>query len=378
MTEPFDQAEATPAHPPLSPRRRGVWWKVALGVVGVLAAGAGVGWALAEVFLPQAAVEDAPYTLVTVEPGSVEAFQAVNARAVWHRTPVAANLAAGTVTEVTALSGEALDAGTVLYRVDLRPVIVMQGSVPAFRDMGSEMEGADIAQLQTFLSEHDYLGSFDSGTWGYSTTRAVRAWQKDVGLPVDGVVSAGSVVFVPTLPAQIMVDTKVIRVGARLGGGEDAVFQLDPAPAFTLPVSNAQAASLPVGSRVEITSPGGETWNAWINDQLALPDESGIDLILGSTNDGTAGPPICGEACGQVPIDPPEGAVMRTRVITVELREGLVIPSAALTTTSDGKSVLVDADGLLHPVTALAGARGMTVIEGVEAGLKVRAPAEAP
>lgn len=48
----------------------------------LIVAGAALGWAGAKVFVPTPAVEDASYTLVTVEEGSVSGHVAVNTRAV--------------------------------------------------------------------------------------------------------------------------------------------------------------------------------------------------------------------------------------------------------------------------------------------------------
>ncbi|WP_298945036.1 peptidoglycan-binding domain-containing protein [uncultured Microbacterium sp.] len=355
-----------------SPRRRArtIALSAAAGLL-LIAAGAALGWAGAKVFVPTPAVEDASYTLVTVEEGSVSGHVAVNTRAQWAEHPAARNLMAGTVTSVSASAGQEITAGTVMYAVDLQSVVVMKGKTPAFRTMQSGDRGADVAQLQTFLIESGYLDGEADGAWAWSTTAAVLEWQSAAKLPVDGVADIGEVLFVADLPARVAVDTSTISPGAVVAGGEGGLVRLDTAPTFTIPVSDTQAATLPDDARVELTAPDGEIWNARISSRTTLED-SQVDLVLAGEEDA----PICGDGCAQIPTG--EGLLLVSRVITVEQTDGLVVPSSAVLTLPDGQTVLVDAEGTQHPVTVLSGARGLTAIDGVEPGLQVRAPAEIP
>lgn len=346
-------------------------WRSPSGVVAcilLLVVGVAAGWAGGRVFASPAAIEDASYTLVTVETGSVSGRIAINVRAQWDEVLAARNLMAGTVTSVNPTSAADVEAGTALYAVDLHPVVVMQGSTPAFRTMQRGDRGADIAQLQEFLIEAGHLTGTADGNWGSRTTSAVRAWQRAVGMPVDGVVDRGEVLFVQELPDRVVVDSQSITVGAELSGGEQ-VSILAGAPSFVAPISTTQAAAMPDGARVEVTAPGGEIWNARIAGQTTTPDGQ-IDLQL----TGEVQESICGDSCDSIPAGP--GLLLVSRVITVEHVEGLVVPSSAVLTLPDGATVLIGADGEHHRVSVLAGARGMTAIEGVDAGLQVRAPAE--
>lgn len=345
-------------------------WRSPSGVVAcilLLVLGLGAGWAGARVFASPPAIEDASYTLVTVETGSVSGRIAINVRAQWDEALAARNLMAGTVTWVNSTSAGDAEAGTILYAVDLRPVVMLQGSTPAFRTMQRGDRGADIAQLQEFLIETGHLTGTADGAWGSRTTSAVRAWQRATGMPVDGVVDRGEVLFVQKLPDRVVVDSQSISVGAELSGGEQ-VSTLG-APSFVAPISTTQAAAMPDGARVEVTAPGGEIWNARIAGQTTTEDGQ-IDLQL--AGDGQES--ICGNSCDSIPAGP--GVFLVSRVITVEHVEGLVVPSSAVLTVPDGATVVIGADGEHHRVTVLAGARGMSAIEGVEEGLQVRAPAE--
>lgn len=74
------------------------------------------------------------------------------------------------VTSIRVSVGEEVAAGDVIGEVSGRPIIVLPGEVPAFRDMRPGAEGADVAQLQValdglgFSTEVDGKGSFGPGT----------------------------------------------------------------------------------------------------------------------------------------------------------------------------------------------------------------------
>ncbi|RRD61606.1 hypothetical protein [Leucobacter sp. OH1287] len=55
---------------------------------------------------------------------------------------------------------------------------------------------------------------------------------------------------------------------------------------------------------------------------------------------------------------------------------GLVVPSSAVITTASGETAVVNKRGKRLKVTVIQSANGMTVIEGVKAGTKVRVPGD--
>jgi peptidoglycan hydrolase-like protein with peptidoglycan-binding domain len=363
-----------------SRRPKGIFrgFSVVVILCAVLAAGIAVGWAVRVVFAAPAPVTAATYTIVTVQQGKVSSSQRANVVAVWARTPAAVNRAVGTVTAVAPPATGPVAAGTTLYWVDLHPGVAISGAVPAFRTMGPGLAGDDIAQLQAYLSTAGFLRVTEDGTWSDNTTDAVKAWQATADMPVDGVVDLGEVIFVSAMPARLVVDPTIITVGAQLQGAEHAVDTVPPEPTFTLPLAQSQTASISVGNRVEITSPTGSTWQAWITGQDAPDVTAGsVTFALSGAANGDVGTSICGDECGSVTLDS-NGALLLSQVITVEEVVGLVVPSAAVLTTAAGTTVLIGEDGTEIPVTVLAGARGMTAVTGVSEGLRVRAPARAP
>lgn len=350
------------------PPRRGWVWLAVIVTVGVLAGSAG--WATATVLRPAEDPLDAtPYTFVSVEQGEVSSSVNLNAVAEWSPTPVGTNQASGIVTGVVVAPGDEVVQGSTLYLLNQRPVVVAQGAVPAFRPIGEGVEGADVAQLQAMLhAQGSYSGTID-GTAGPRTVTAIKAWQKALGVAQTGLVELGDVVFVPTLPIRVSLDAELVSRGLSLSGGEPVLRGLPAAPAFTMPVTDAQAAMMPTGTAVQVTSPEGTVWDAVAGDRVT--DEQSQTIVVSLS--GPEGQVLCGDQCAQVPVS--GQALLPSKIISVATVQGLVVPSSALITEASGQIGVIDQDGTVHPVTVVASARGMSVIDGVDAGVKVRIPA---
>lgn len=348
---------------------RGRRW-LSVGGIGLFAllVGAGIGWAGSVVLTPaEDVLASTTFTTVEVVQGEVGSSINLNTAVEWTPIPVGSNRASGTVTTVNVAPGDEVNQGSVLYTVDLRPVVIAEGTIPSFRAMSNGTAGADVKQLQTMLATVGLYSGAQDGGFGYLTGRAVKAWQKKLGVPVDGVVQAGDVVFVPSLPTRVALDAEVIKRGAAVTGGEPVVKGLPPAPGFTVPVTDSQASLMPNGTRVEITS-GSSKWEGYVVDHVSDP-EKGTKMIL-SGKDGSI---ICGDGCGTIPVL--GQTLLLSKIVTVESVTGLVVPSAALLSAADGTVSVIDEEGHHHKVTVQTSARGMSVIDGVGPGLRVRVPA---
>lgn len=130
----------------------------------------------ADAALQSAAPDIRPIT-VPVESRQVE--QSVTLRAVrkQHSTPVSwsGSTAPAVVTDVRLSRGEDVSAGDVLMTVSGRPVILLPGDFPAYRDLGPGMAGSDVEQFQKGLQAVGYsLGSDTLGVFGPGTVAAVE------------------------------------------------------------------------------------------------------------------------------------------------------------------------------------------------------------
>ena len=357
----------TTSNDPVSARPRGIW--IAGAVAAVLCLGIALGWAIRVVFEPtEDPLTARTFTYASVEPGTVESVIDLNAVARRSREVVGQNRATGVVTKVAVRPGATVSQGTVLYYVNLRPVAVGAGSVPAFRAISSGLRGPDVAQAQRMLAAKGFYAGAVDGYAGAGTVDAIADWQEAQGLPRTGRLDLGDVIFVPSLPAQISLVEQVIARGKTLAGGEDAVRAFSRAPEFVIPATQAQADLMPPGTRVEVTAPDGTVWSAKTGARSASSDGQTATVTL----DGKAGKPVCGDACDLVPAV--SDALLPSKVVIVPPTDGLVVPSSALLTQADGSTAVAAADGARLRVTVGASAHGLVVVDGVAEGTRVRIP----
>lgn len=333
---------------------------VILGLAVVSAAGF---WAGRVVLVPpedplEGVSEPVTYTVAEGRVGRSLQFAAV---AEWELRPLAWNSAAGVVTSVAVSSGDELAVGETLYSVNLRPVVVAVGPVPAFRDLALNVAGADVAQVQELLTELGfYTGDID-GVFGVTTSTAVRVWQGSQGVPVDGVVRRGDVIFVPQLPVRVALGSELV-VGASVSGGERLVLEVPADPVFRVPLSVEQRTLVPLSSTVLVTYPDG-VWEGRVERAVENPAIGRLDLILTTTDGG----PICGAECPRwVELERPTDFLVE--IVVIPETVGPVVPVAAIQLDAGNQPFVITPAGERIDIDIVESAQGIAVVEGIEVG----------
>ncbi|WP_053227385.1 efflux RND transporter periplasmic adaptor subunit [Solirubrobacter soli] len=106
-------------------------------------------------------------------------------------------------------NGDKVACGDVLYRVDEKPVVLLCGAIPAYRDLRVGERGKDVRQLNRNLRESG--SGFTS-----KTSKALERLQRDKGMRVTGKLALGEAVFVPE-PIRIAKVTGLLGESARPG-----------------------------------------------------------------------------------------------------------------------------------------------------------------
>jgi hypothetical protein len=125
------------------------------------------------------------------------------------------NQALGRYTELPD-SGDKVECGDVLYRVDNEPVLLLCGTVPAYRDLYFGDVGKDVGQLNRNLHTLGYDARAgvdidpDSNAFTDKTVRAFQLLQHDKGLRVTGYLAIGDAVFLPE-------SVRIVKVSGELG-----------------------------------------------------------------------------------------------------------------------------------------------------------------
>src|SRR6185437_12962851 len=105
----------------------------------------------------------------------------------------------GTITWLPAV-GQVIKPGQALYRVGGVPVILMNGSTPAYRDLkSSDSDGPDILELNRNLVALGFNpdGIVVDDVWQSATTAGVELFQESLGESETGDLKLGNIVFLP-------------------------------------------------------------------------------------------------------------------------------------------------------------------------------------
>ncbi len=166
------------------------------------------------------------------------------------------NQARGTYTELP-VDGDKIACGDVLYRVDDKPVLLMCGTVPAYRDLHAGDVGNDVRQLNTNLHDLGYdagvgIDPNDNGfTW--KTQKALEKLQHDKGFDVTGELDIDDAVFLPE-------SVRIANVTGELGGsaqpGAPVLHATSDTPDVQVALDASQQGQVVTGDLAQIDLPG--------------------------------------------------------------------------------------------------------------------------
>ncbi|RPK47018.1 HlyD family secretion protein [Streptomyces sp. ADI92-24] len=255
-------------------------------------------------------------------------------------TPVIAS-GHGTITALPAV-GAVVKAGAKFYEVDGRPVVLLTGDRPMWRDLGPEIsDGPDIEQLKRNLiklGHADGLGLTADQKFTPATVTAVKRWQKSLGEKQTGTVTLGSVVMLPQATVRVQ------QLGAQLGSA------LGATAVMTVTGTDLVATAQPADSQLSQFKPNGRV-------TVKLADGSTINGRIRSLVHGGSGN---GGDSGS------DGADKTTVTIALDhQRQAEQAGPSSVTVTVVGETV---SDALIVPVTALlaldGGGYGVQVVSG--------------
>jgi len=316
---------------------------VALGIVVVVAAGALSAW------------RDGVFSLAASSGSGQQGAPAPATRPVTRQdlaatTPVTATLGyagsypvtgqgGGTLTWLPS-AGQVISQGQALYRIDNgSPVVLLYGSVPAWRTLDEGVTGADVSQLNHDLVKLGYAGragvvalGWDYYSW--ETAYAVQRLEEHLGVSSPpGSLSLGQVVFEPEA-------LRVSQVTGHLGGpGSGPVLAAtSDRHVVTISLDASQQSQVKVGDTVSITLPDGTT-------------TPGVVSSVGKVASSGSGP----DATTTIPVqvrltDPKAAGTLDQAPVTVNITTQsspgpvLAVPVTALVARSPGGYVVEVAD----------------------------------
>jgi hypothetical protein len=194
----------------------------------------------------------APANTAQVERGKLSAVVSQSATLTYRARPDGSpfsviNPAGGMYTGLPEV-GDRVACGGVLYRVDDKPVLLLCGTVPAYRALHVGDAGRDVGQLNRALHVRGAGAEFT-----VKTQRALAVLQRRRGVHVDGALALGDAVVLPEA-------VRIARVTAQLGGqarpGAPALSATSGALHVQVNLDPSEQGQVERGDRVRITLPG--------------------------------------------------------------------------------------------------------------------------
>ena len=237
--------------------------RVALLVAAVLAAATCGVVAMTGAERPTAAARAPAADTVKVEKGTLSAMVSqggtLTYRARSDGSPYRViNRARGVYTQLPE-NGDKVGCGGVLYRVDDRPVVLLCGTLPAYRALHVGVRGRDVRQLNRNLHQLGYdagahvrIDPRDSA-FTSKTERALRVLQRRKGVGVTGRLATDDAVF---LPEAVRIAKVIGEIGGSAGPGAPVLSATSDTLQVQVNLDPSQQGEVKKGDRAQITLPG--------------------------------------------------------------------------------------------------------------------------
>jgi peptidoglycan hydrolase-like protein with peptidoglycan-binding domain len=310
-------------------RRRLIWAALAAVVVAV-----GVGaWLWASNGSTEAGpAPSGPVATATVNRGTISATESWEGTLEYGAPVTVKSSAAGVVTRLVD-QGATVERGEELYRVNERPVILLFGVVPMYRDLAPGDSGVDVRQLEANLAKLGHNGFTVDGAYTATTADAVRAWQADTGAEQTGTVARRDVLFVPEGGR---VDALNVSVGdvVRPGAPVLDITGTDQVVNFEADLDDRDRVD--IGTKVTVVLPGGDEIAGTVSATRI------VKVASGEAGEGSGGGTTDSESIVQVEIalarapDELVGTPVEVIVAIDQRADVLRVPVSALLALAEG------------------------------------------
>jgi peptidoglycan hydrolase-like protein with peptidoglycan-binding domain len=235
----------------------------ALAAATALAAGICGVVALSGADHPAAAAGAPPANTEKVENGALSALVSgagtLTYRARSDGSPYAVVNQAGGVYTQLPQAGDKVGCGGVLYRVDNRPVLLLCGTIPAYRALHVGVRGPDVRQLNRNLHQLGYDADAhiridpSDNAFTSRTEQALRLLQGKKGIGVTGGLATDDAVF---LPEAVRIAKVTGQVGAPARPGAPVLSATSDKLHVRVDLDASQQGEVKKGDRAQITLPG--------------------------------------------------------------------------------------------------------------------------
>ncbi len=190
-------------------------------------------------------------------------------------------------------TGQVIRQGHQIYGLSGGPVVLLYGSVPAYRDLSEGLTGADVTELNRDLVKLGYTTAAALGPrsgWNYysaATAYGVEQLQTKLGLTVTGTLALGQAAFLPG-PALVTGLGTTTSLGGQATAGTVVLTATSVTPVVTIDLDPSLQSEVKDGDQVSITLPDGSSTPGVVTQvgRVATTPSSGSS---GSGSNGQSG-----------------------------------------------------------------------------------------
>ena len=286
--------------------------------------------------------------------------------------------------------GQVIRQGQRIYALSGSPVVLLYGSVPAYRDLSEGVTGADVTELNRALVALGYATRAALGPrsgWDYysaGTAYAVELLQARLGLTVTGTLPLGQAVFLPGRALITGLGTSTV-LGGPATAGAVVLTATSTTPVVTIQLDPAMQSEVKNGDPVSITLPDGRTTPGVVTQVGRVATSPSSSSSASGNSSGSAGSPggssnsSAGGSGATITVlasltHPAAAGKLNQAAVTVTITTGsapnaLTVPvTALLAQTGGGYAVEVTGPGGHHLVRVTPGmfddAAGLVQVSG--------------
>jgi hypothetical protein len=192
--------------------------------------------------------------------------------------------------------GQVIRQGQRIYALSGSPVVLLYGSVPAYRDLSEGATGADVTELNRALVALGYATRAALGPrsgWDYysaGTVYAVELLQARLGLTVTGTLPLGQAVFLPGRALITGLGTSTV-LGGPATAGAVVLTATSTTPVVTIQLDPAMQSEVKDGDPVSITLPDGRTTPGVVTQVGRVATSPSSSSSASGNSSGSAGSP---------------------------------------------------------------------------------------
>lgn len=241
--------------------------------------------------------------------------------------------ASGTVTWLPKL-GATIKQGQNALKADGRPIPLIHGDTPLYRELRAGTKGPDVAEVERALAALGYTGFTADEEYSDKTAAAVKRWQKRLGVPQTGTVKPADLVVAD---GEIRVTGQEVKKGQKLQPGSPVLTYTGTSQLVAIDLDAKKQKLVRRGDKVTVVLPDGAHAAGTITSVGKVASTEGGDGAPGEGDGKTViKVTVQIDKKDRGKLGSYDGAPVDVEITSAEKKNVLTVPISALLALSEG------------------------------------------